>query len=152
MTSSDCDLSRDPFASILAEFNRRSGGHIGHASLEKFRKNGGKVWQEFAVNKGKEWERMNMDWVQNFPGPLLVILYTDLVQDTERALRRILEFLEISVTQEHMECVLRHKEGIYRRKKKNGNLKNHVYNSFLTSVMKKRRGRVLQYIKETNRR
>ena len=43
MTSSDCDLSRDPFDSILAEFNRRSGGHIGHASLEKFRKEEGKV-------------------------------------------------------------------------------------------------------------
>ena len=35
-------LFRDPFDSVLAEFNRRSGGHSGHASLEKFRKNGGK--------------------------------------------------------------------------------------------------------------
>ena len=28
-------LVRDPFDSILAEFNRRSGGHIGHASQKK---------------------------------------------------------------------------------------------------------------------
>ena len=145
-------LFRDPFDSVLAEFNRRSGGHIGHASLEKFRKNGGKVWQEFAVNKGKEWERMNMDWVQNFQGPLLVILYNDLVEDTEKELRRMVEFLEISVTQENMDCVMKHKEGIYRRKKKNGNLKKHVYNSFLTSVINKRKSRVMQYIKETNPR
>ena len=145
-------LFRDPFDSVLAEFNRRSGGHIGHASLEKFRKNGGKVWQEFAVNKGKEWERMNMDWVQNFQGPLLVILYNDLVEDTEKELRRMVEFLEISVTQENMDCVMKHKEGIYRRKKKNGNLKKYVYNSFLTSVINKRKSRVMQYIKETNLR
>ena len=36
---------------MLAEFNRRSGGHIGHASVEKFRKDGGRVWQQFARDK-----------------------------------------------------------------------------------------------------
>ena len=43
------------------------------------------------MNKGKEWERMNMDWVQNFQGPLLVILYNDLVENTEKELRRMQE-------------------------------------------------------------
>lgn len=28
-------LVRDPFASLLAEFNRRSGGHTGHASVDR---------------------------------------------------------------------------------------------------------------------
>ena len=104
------------------------------------------------MNKGKEWERMNLDWVQNFQGPLLVILYNDLVEKTEMELRRMVEFLKISVTQENMDCVMKHKEGIYRRKKKNGNLKKHVYNSFLTSVINKRKSRVMQYVKEANPR
>ena len=70
-------MSRDPFDSILAEFNRRSGGHIGHASLEKFRKDDGKAWQDFVMQKVTDWENMNMDWVMNFQGPLLVIHYQD---------------------------------------------------------------------------
>ena len=28
-------LVRDPFASLQAEFNRRSGGHTGHASIDR---------------------------------------------------------------------------------------------------------------------
>jgi hypothetical protein len=40
-------LVRDPFASILAEFNRRSGGHVGHAAAEKYRRHGGKYWRAF---------------------------------------------------------------------------------------------------------
>ena len=46
-------LVRDPFSSVLAEFNRRSGGHIGHASRDKFRKENGKFWREFVLSKGK---------------------------------------------------------------------------------------------------
>ncbi len=40
-------LVRDPFASILAEFNRRAGGHVGHASADKYRRSGGKYWRSF---------------------------------------------------------------------------------------------------------
>ena len=141
-------ICRDPFDSILAEFNRRSGGHIGHASLEKFRKDDGKVWQDFVMEKVKDWENMNMDWVRNFQGPLLVIHYQDLVDRLEQELKRVLDFLSVSFTEEDMKCVVERKEGIYRRRKKNGNLRPHVYNSFLTSAVNKRKQRVLNFIKE----
>ena len=59
-------LVRDPFDSVLAEFNRRSGGHIGHASPEKFRKDGGRLWAEFVMEKTRDWEKMNVDWLHNF--------------------------------------------------------------------------------------
>lgn len=146
---------RDPFDSVLAEFNRRSGGHIGHASVEKFRKDGGRVWQQFARDKVREWENMNMDWASRFQGPLLVLHYGDLTgteAGLERQLRRMLEFLAVSVTKENMECVLRHKEGIYRRKKKNGDLRQRVYNSALTAAINEKKSRVMQYIKEINDR
>ena len=142
---------RDPFDSVLAEFNRRSGGHIGHASLEKFKKDSGKAWQDFVIQKVTEWEHMNMDWVTNFNKPLLVVFYSDLVDHLEDTLAKMLDFLNVSYSKENMECVLKRKEGIYRRKKKNGNLKSHVYNSFLTSVINKRKNKVLQFIKETNK-
>ena len=37
----------------MAEFNRRSGGHIGHASISKFRQDNGKIWTSFVTSKGK---------------------------------------------------------------------------------------------------
>lgn len=49
-----------------AEFNRRSGGHVGHASLEKYRRNNGKYWHNFVMTKGSEWERMNLAWFGAF--------------------------------------------------------------------------------------
>ena len=61
-------LVRDPFASILAEFNRRSGGHIGHASQEKFSRDKGRFWQDFVITKARDWEAMNSDWINNFQG------------------------------------------------------------------------------------
>ena len=143
---------RDPFDSILAEFNRRSGGHIGHASPEKFKKNSGKVWTDFVTEKAREWENMNMDWIKNFQGSLLVIFYQDLVDRLEEQLSKMLDFLSVSSTQEDMDCVIKRKEGIYRRKKKNTDIKKHVYNSHLTSVINKRKSRVLQYVSEINRR
>jgi len=145
-------LIRDPFDSILAEFNRRSGGHIGHASPEKFKKNSGKVWTDFVTEKAREWENMNMDWIKNFQGSLLVIFYQDLVDRLEEQLSKMLDFLSVSSTQEDMDCVIKRKEGIYRRKKKNTDIKKHVYNSHLTSVINKRKSRVLQYVSEINRR
>lgn len=145
-------IIRDPFDSVLAEFNRRSGGHIGHASLEKFNKDQGKVWQKFAMDKVREWETMNLDWVKNFKKPLLVIFYNDLVDNLEESLAKMLKFLAVSYTKEDMKCVINRKEGIYRRKKKNGNLRNKVYNSFLSSVITKRKTKVFQYIQETNKR
>jgi hypothetical protein len=42
-------LVRDPFEIILAEFYRRSRGHIGHASQEKFSRNTGQYWQDFVI-------------------------------------------------------------------------------------------------------
>ncbi len=59
-------LVREPFASIQAEFNRRSGGHVGHASADKYRRDGGAKWRAFARAKAEEWARMNMAWHDAF--------------------------------------------------------------------------------------
>merc|ERR1712126_185666 len=140
-------LVRDPFDSILAEFNRRSGGHIGHASLEKFNRDKGKFWQDFVLTKAEDWEEMNTDWVNNFQGPLLVILYNDLIDKVEEQLKRTLDFLSISVTKEEMECAMERKEGIYRRKKKR--LKTgSVFDGYLTNIINERKDRVLKLVKQ----
>lgn len=60
---------------------------------------------------------MNITWTTLFPRPLKVIHFKDLVQDTERTLREILEFLDIPVNEELMACTLVHKSGWHRRVK-----------------------------------
>ena len=60
------------------------------------------------------------------------------------------KFGDVEFTKEQMECALARKEGIYKRKKRNGDLRKLVYNNFLTSVVNKRKNKVLQYIRESN--
>ncbi len=68
-------LVRDPFSSLLAEFNRRSGGHIGYASADKYRRNGGRHWKNFVYNMANDWERMNLgaDVTKRFSSSLIQI-------------------------------------------------------------------------------
>ncbi|XP_017115150.1 WSCD family member CG9164 [Drosophila elegans] len=111
-------LVRDPEKAIIAEFNRQSGGHIGFASPDRYKRTKGKYWQQFVSNKLKGWEMMNLSWARNFTGSIKVVFYDDLVHHTERELRSILEFLQFPVSEPLMRCAIMRKEGIFRRKKR----------------------------------
>ncbi|CAD7087631.1 unnamed protein product [Hermetia illucens] len=111
-------LVRDPDKAILAEFNRQSGGHVGFASPDRYKRTKGRYWQQFVANKLTGWENMNLSWARNFTGRLKIIYYDDLVADVESALREILSFLNFPIDEELLSCALLHKEGIYRRKKR----------------------------------
>jgi hypothetical protein len=141
-------IVRDPFDSILAEFNRRSGGHVGHTSQEKFSRDKGKFWQDFVIAKARDWEAMNSDWINNFKGPLLVIMYSELMEKVEEQLRRTLNFLAVTVTKEEMECAMSRKEGIYRRQKKGLKMAGPVFDKYLTKVVNQRKERVLKLISQ----
>ena len=141
-------LVRDPFESILAEFNRRSGGHIGHASQEKFNKDNGRYWQDFVMTKARDWEAMNTDWINNFQGPLLVIMYSDLRDKVEEQLKRTLDFLAVSVTKEEMECAMNRKEGIYRRQRKGLPSARPMFDEYLTRVVSMGKERVFKLARQ----
>ncbi|KAH8419860.1 hypothetical protein KR009_003291 [Drosophila setifemur] len=111
-------LVRDPEKAIIAEFNRQSGGHIGFASPDRYKRTKGKYWQQFVSNKLKGWEVMNLSWARNFTGSIKVVFYDDLVHHTERELRSILDFLQFPVDEQLMRCAIIRKEGIFRRKKR----------------------------------
>ncbi|XP_034118500.1 WSCD family member CG9164 [Drosophila albomicans] len=111
-------LVRDPEKAIIAEFNRQSGGHIGFASPDRYKRTKGKYWQQFVSNKLKGWELMNLSWARNFTGSIKVVFYDDLVHHTERELRNILDFLEFPVSEQLIRCAIMRKEGIFRRKKR----------------------------------
>ena len=109
-------LVRDPLDCILSEFNReRGGGHTGHAGMDNFKGEGAKRWKGFLKKKLVKWEAMNIDWINNFQGHLLVISYNEVLKDLEKELEKILRFLGLSVDKRELDCALSKQEGIYKR-------------------------------------
>jgi len=109
-------LVRDPCASLRAEFNRRSGGHVGHASAEKYRRNGGRNWRQFVAAEAERWQRFHEAWRERFPGGnMMVLRYEDLVDDVAGQLRRVLHFLGRNGDEEALKCTVQRREGIYQR-------------------------------------
>ncbi|GFT14499.1 WSCD family member AGAP003962 [Nephila pilipes] len=111
-------LIRDPFGCLVAEFNRRAGGHVGHASPEKFHK--GNAWPNFVQTHGKLWMESILDWLQ-FKGPLLVLRYETITEELPGQLIRLLKFLDVNVTWNAFQCIIRNRDGIFRRAKKHLN-------------------------------
>ncbi|XP_055639655.1 WSCD family member AAEL009094 [Toxorhynchites rutilus septentrionalis] len=111
-------LIRDPEKAILAEFNRQSGGHVGFASPDRYRRTKGRYWTQFVKNKLWAWEQTNLSWAKNFTGEVKLVFYDDLVENVEGTLRSILKFLRFPINEEMLACALMRKEGIYRRKKR----------------------------------
>ncbi|KAB0791171.1 hypothetical protein PPYR_02971 [Photinus pyralis] len=111
-------LVRAPANAIQAEFNRQSGGHIGFASPDRYKKTRGKYWQQFVTDKLKMWKEMNLDWLYNFTGPTHIIFYEQLVDNVQHTLTVLLNFLEVPISDQLLACALERQEGIYRRKRR----------------------------------
>ncbi|KAK5638174.1 hypothetical protein RI129_012469 [Pyrocoelia pectoralis] len=111
-------LVRAPANAIQAEFNRQSGGHIGFASPDRYKKTRGRYWQQFVTDKLKMWKETNLDWLYNFTGPTHVIFYEQLVDNVQHTLRVLLNFLEVPISDHLLTCALERQEGIYRRKRR----------------------------------
>lgn len=118
-------MVRDPDKSILAEFNRQSGGHVGFASPDRYKRTKGRCkwdlirqiqysiiflyshqlpfsladWQQFVTNKLWAWEQMNIQWAKNFTGDVHIVYFEDLVENVDQTLRGILEFLNFPINE-----------------------------------------------------
>lgn len=73
---------------------------------------------KFVHTKLTAWEQTNLSWGLNYTGDVLIVYYEDLVDNVEKTLRDILNFINFSINEELLACALRRKEGIYRRKKR----------------------------------
>ncbi|CAG4968403.1 unnamed protein product [Parnassius apollo] len=115
-------LIRNPRDAILADFNRLHKGHIGSAPKSAFKRKSRERkktdWSSYVSIQLKAWESLHNLWLTKFRGPFHIVFYETLVQDTEKTLQGILNFLNVTITEEDMNCALLNKEGIYRRKKK----------------------------------
>ena len=76
------------------------------------------AWKDFVDLKANVWEVTNLGWINEFPGPILIIFYNDLKVNVERNLRNILNFVNFPINEKLLECALRKKEGSYKRLKR----------------------------------
>jgi hypothetical protein len=70
------------------------------------------------TTKLNAWVQTNLSWGQNYTGQKLIVYYENLVDDVEKTLRDILNFIEFPINEDLLSCALKRKEGIYRRKKR----------------------------------
>ncbi|XP_013145787.1 PREDICTED: WSCD family member AGAP003962-like [Papilio polytes] len=113
-------LIRNPRDAILAEFNRHNSGHTGNAPKSAFEIPALKrlVWFPYFSTQLRDWEYFHNLWLTKFPGQVYIVFYEALLTDTRKTLLGILNFLNITVTEDDMNCALANKEGLYKRKKK----------------------------------
>ena len=102
---------RDPLDSLLSEYNRQAGGHTGHAKDMAGLNN-------FVNIKLINWRNLYLDWLENSsPGRLLVVSYSQLKTDLRSQLLRMTAFLNVTVTEEVLNCTMKEREGVFRREK-----------------------------------
>ncbi|XP_046543868.1 WSCD family member CG9164-like [Haliotis rubra] len=121
-------LIRDPFDSLLAEFNRRNGGHRGHALPHDFAKG----WQTYVSLQSRGWVDMNTDWLK-FDGPLLIMQYRDLQTNMLNETRRLFNFLDMRVSDPELVCMVSNAHGKFKRPKIQ--VSSQVYSSFMRSTI-----------------
>lgn len=73
---------------------------------------------KFVTTKLHAWEQTNLSWKNFSGGPVLIVYYEDLVDDVEKTLRNILNFIDYRINEDLLHCAVNRKEGIYRRKKR----------------------------------
>ena len=58
-----------------------------------------------------------LDWLK-FQGPLHIVFFEDLLDNLPEEMRRVIEFLDVEVSEADFDCMMKHKDGIYKRRKR----------------------------------
>ncbi|XP_062873116.1 sialate:O-sulfotransferase 1 [Trichomycterus rosablanca] len=104
-------LIRNPYHSLMAEFNRKCAGHLGYASDQHWKS---KEWPEFVGSYASWWVSHVLDWLR-FGQKLLVVQYEDLQKSLVPRLHDIITFLNASTSEEHLLCAENNKDGHFKR-------------------------------------
>ncbi|NXF11271.1 WSCD1 protein, partial [Smithornis capensis] len=104
-------LIRNPYKSLMAEFNRKYAGHLGYATDRNWK---GKEWPDFVNSYASWWASHVLDWLK-YGKRLLVVHYEDLKQSLIPKLKEMVEFLNVTVTEDRLLCVENNKDGNFKR-------------------------------------
>lgn len=111
MFSSAILLIRNPYRSLMAEFNRKCAGHLGHASDAQWKS---KEWPEFVSSYAPWWASHALSWLK-FGQRLLVVHYEELQKTLVPQLRRIMSFLNVTLNEERLLCAHGNQDGHFKR-------------------------------------
>ncbi|KAK2845804.1 hypothetical protein Q7C36_010658 [Tachysurus vachellii] len=104
-------MIRNPYKALMAEFNRKYGGHIGFASQAHWK---GKEWPEFVKNYAPWWASHTLDWLQ-YGKNVHLVHFEELKQDLFSQLKRMVVFLGLEVSEDRLLCVVAQKDGNFKR-------------------------------------
>jgi hypothetical protein len=114
-------LVRDPFDSLISEANRRwndnikAEKHLGLAKESLFI--GNPKWDWFVEYKIMSWLVLLNTWLKESSIPHIVVQYENIKANMTSELMKILEFLEISATEEELKCAVENSRGLFKREK-----------------------------------
>ena len=91
------------------------------------------------------WTNTTLDWLK-FQGPLHILFFEDLLDNLPEEMRRVIEFLDVDVSEQDFECMMQHKDGIYKRRKRPLNFD--PFNPKLRNIVDMCKTLVDKYIKE----
>ncbi|XP_068268917.1 sialate:O-sulfotransferase 2 isoform X2 [Nyctibius grandis] len=104
-------LIRNPYKALMAEFNRKYGGHIGFAAHTHWK---GKEWPEFVANYAPWWATHTLDWLR-YGRRVLVVHFEDLKRDLFAQLQRMVRLLGTATSEDRLLCVEGQKDGNFKR-------------------------------------
>ncbi|KAI9545134.1 WSC domain-containing protein 2 [Dissostichus eleginoides] len=104
-------MIRNPYKALMAEFNRKYGGHIGFASQAHWK---GKEWPEFVKNYSPWWASHTLDWL-NYGKVVHVVHFENVKRDLFSHLKGMVQFLGLKVSEERLLCVEGQKDGNFKR-------------------------------------
>ncbi|KAJ3603769.1 hypothetical protein NHX12_028510 [Muraenolepis orangiensis] len=104
-------MIRNPYKALMAEFNRKYGGHIGFASQAHWK---GKEWPEFVKNYAPWWASHTLDWLR-YGKRVHVVHFEDLKRDLFSQLKAMVLFLGPLVSEDRLLCVEGQKDGNFKR-------------------------------------
>ncbi|XP_048874932.1 WSC domain-containing protein 2-like [Brienomyrus brachyistius] len=104
-------IIRNPYKALMAEFNRKYGGHVGFASQTHWK---GKDWPEFVRNYAPWWASHTLDWLR-YGKNVHVVHFEDLKRELFGQLKKMVVFLDQGVSEDRLLCVEGQKDGNFKR-------------------------------------
>ncbi|XP_077361797.1 sialate:O-sulfotransferase 1-like isoform X1 [Festucalex cinctus] len=104
-------LIRNPYRSLMAEFNRKCAGHLGHATDAQWKS---KEWPEFVSSYAPWWASHALSWLK-FGRHLQVLHYEDLQRALLPQLQLITNFLNVTTSEERLICAQSNQDGYFKR-------------------------------------
>lgn len=72
-------------------------------------------WGKYFDDQLRSWQTLNMVWLRNFTGPLHVVQYEALRENLDLTLRATLQFLDLPMDEEALQCTVVQPEGSHKR-------------------------------------